>query len=290
MIFHRRFFPAVLILLVVLLGLVRSAQSDAILNLDQCYQEQTQWCWAGTTQSVLRFYGYNLTQTAIAAYGTNGANEWNWLYGESTNPTRRGINMIMDHFAGLGSTIYGYALSALNTENMMKENRSIFIRWGWDSGGGHFVLPKAISGSILTLMDPWYGPTVNTYAWVVSGSGHTWTHSLSLNTSAPLESPASISYPADDDDGLFTVSWAAVNGAKSYTLERSSSVAFSNAQSIYTGSARQYDQMIFIPGTYYYRVRANNSTGSSSWRAGVYGCVINKTISIVPIFHLLLKK
>ncbi len=31
-------------------------------------------------------------------------------------------------------------------------------------------------------MDPWYGPTINTYGWVVRGSQHTWTNSLTMNT------------------------------------------------------------------------------------------------------------
>ena len=198
MILHKRFLAAAIALTLVVLGLGRSAQADVSLNLDQCYQEQTQWCWAGVTQSVLRFYGQNLPQTTIAAYGTDGANEWNWLHGESTNPTRRGINMILEHFAGVNSTIYLYALSAGKAESLMQENRPIFIRWGWDSGGGHFVVPKAINGSNWTLMDPWYGPTINTYSWVVSGSGHAWTHSLSLDSGAPQspkKSPTVINNP-----------------------------------------------------------------------------------------------
>jgi hypothetical protein len=32
------------------------------------------------------------------------------------------------------------------------------------------------------LMDPWYGPSLSDYDWVVSGSGHTWQWTLRLTT------------------------------------------------------------------------------------------------------------
>ena len=38
---------------------------------------------------------------------------------------------------------------------------------------------------MVTLMDPWDGPTLNTYDWVVRGSEHTWTHTLALDTPPP---------------------------------------------------------------------------------------------------------
>ena len=135
---------------------------------------------------MLRFYKHDLTQTEIAAYGTDGANEWNWLWGESSNPTRRGIDMILNYFANLATTTWSQSLTAPSSETLMLNRQMFFIRWGWDSGGGHFVIPKAISGTSWTLMDPWYGPTVNTYSWVLSGSSHTWTHSLSVNSAAPF--------------------------------------------------------------------------------------------------------
>ena len=34
-------------------------------------------------------------------------------------------------------------------------------------------------------MDPWYGPTINTYSWVCSNSVHVWTHSLKLTSLMP---------------------------------------------------------------------------------------------------------
>jgi ABC-type bacteriocin/lantibiotic exporter with double-glycine peptidase domain len=166
----------------------------AVLNVPQKYQEQTNWCWSACSQAILEYYGTKRTQTQIAQYGTDGANEWNWLYGSSSSPTRNGINLILNHFAGLATTPYASTLSQLRVATEIKAHRPFVIRWGWDSGGGHFVVGKGIDGDYLYLMDPWYGPTINTYSWVCQGSTHTWTHTLTLNTSPPLRSITAILY------------------------------------------------------------------------------------------------
>jgi len=168
----------------VFLLLATSAQA-VILDIDQVYQEMTQWCWAATSQSVLRYYDHEYTQTQIAEYGTDGLNEWNWLYGETTNPTRRGIDMILYHFAELESNSYSFGLNYDQANTQISAMKPVFVRWGWNSGGGHFVVIKGLEGNTTYLMDPWYGPTINTFAWTQEAGGHTWTHTLTLQT-APV--------------------------------------------------------------------------------------------------------
>ncbi|MCX6354109.1 MAG: C39 family peptidase, partial [Candidatus Aureabacteria bacterium] len=160
------------------------------LNVPQKVQERSNWCWAGCSQAILEYYGTIVTQTDIAAYGTPGSdNEWNWLYGESSNPTRRGIDLILNHFASIGSTPYERCLTQSEVGTEINAGRPPVIRWGWDSGGGHFVVGRGIDGDTMYLMDPWYGPTVNTYSWVVRGGTHTWTHSLPLTSNPPSRTP-----------------------------------------------------------------------------------------------------
>ncbi len=80
--------------------------------------------------------------------------------------------------------------------------------------------------------------------------------------------PDSITYPATDSDGIFTVGWTSASGATSYTLEQSTSATFSSPTTVYAGASTSYSQTGLGSGTYYFRVRAANSCGSSGWRTG----------------------
>lgn len=157
-----------------------------VLNVPQKNQEMDQWCWAASSQAILQYYHTIKTQTEIAQYGTEGQNIWNWIYGSSTNPTRNGVDLILLYFAKLATTHYDSSLLQSAVQTQINARRPVVIRWAWDSDGGHIIVARGIEGDNMYLMDPWYGPTINTYSWVVSGSGHTWTHSLTMNTSPPL--------------------------------------------------------------------------------------------------------
>ena len=180
-----------------LVGLLWADAAFAIiLDVKQHDQEQTQWCWAGASQAILEYYGINKTQTQIANYGTAGANTWNWLWGSTTNPTRNGIDLILDHFAALATTQHGNTISEIELTAQLDLSRPFVVRWGWDGGGGHFVVARGIEGDNVYLMDPWYGPTINTYNWVVRGGTHTWTHTLTLNSSPVTAPKISIGAPS----------------------------------------------------------------------------------------------
>ncbi|NUM33971.1 MAG: C39 family peptidase [Candidatus Brocadiae bacterium] len=150
------------------------------LNVPQCYQEKTQWCWAGCTQATLSYYGKSVSQSTIAQHGSHGENNWIWLWGQSENPYRSSIQNLLAIWK-IPSSAVSSALSQSQVQSEINAGRPVQIRWGWDSGGGHFVLCKGINGSTLYVMDPWSGPTVNSYSWVVKGNGHTWTHTLYIN-------------------------------------------------------------------------------------------------------------
>ncbi len=81
--------------------------------------------------------------------------------------------------------------------------------------------------------------------------------------------PASITYPASDSDGSYTVSWATSSGATSYDLERSKDGgAYGN---VYTGPLTSYNESGLGNGSYRYRVRAD---GCSDWCTGDHVCVV----------------
>jgi hypothetical protein len=165
-----------------------NAAFATILTVQQHYQEKDNWCWAATSQAILEYYGTVKTQTQIAQYAVpGGANETNYLFG-SSETAYHGVDEILMHFAGLGSTgAYRYLTEAALT-NQINLSRPVGLYWSWDSGGGHILAAKGIDGDTVYLMDPWYGPTINTYSWVVrsNSDGHTWTESLTMDTGPRL--------------------------------------------------------------------------------------------------------
>ena len=88
---------------------------------------------------------------------------------------------------------------------------------------------------------------------------------LVLANAKPPEAPEL--YPIDnaDGDGTYTVSWNSVAAAMAYTLEEASTEAFTDAVEVYSGSNVTTGVSGRDVGTYYYRVNASNSLGSSNW-------------------------
>lgn len=162
-----------------------------VLNVPQKYQEQDQWCWAASSQAILAYYKTQKTQTEIAQYGTEGVNTWNWLVGSSphtsTDPARNGIDLILFHFAKLATYQWDWSISQTQVQSEIDARRPFVIYWAWDGGGGHFLVAKGIDGDYVTLMNPATGTSLNTYSWVQKGGGHTWTDTLTLNTSPPAD-------------------------------------------------------------------------------------------------------
>jgi hypothetical protein len=68
-----------------------------------------------------------------------------------------------------------------------------------------------------------------------------------------------------DGDGNYTISWSSTVGVTTYILEEDDNIGFSSPTTAYSGS----NTLIAISGrgigTYYYRVRASNTSGSSDW-------------------------
>lgn len=184
----------VLSLVCLFLSSAIAARAD-ILPVQNHHQDYDQWCWAASSQAVLEAYGYPLPQAQIAQYGTEGLNNWNWLWGSTANPTRRGVDMIMSNFGGLGTTQISSSLNQTAVEAEISGRRPFFIRWGWPDNSGHILVGHGIVGGTMYVMDPWNGPTINSLAWVTSGSNHVWTHTLKINASMP-GGPAATPTPA----------------------------------------------------------------------------------------------
>ncbi len=166
-----------------------------VLNVPLVIQEQNQWCWAGVSKCVLDYYGYSHQQCEIADYArtsitwtsygsvdccidpSQGCNYWNYNYGYPGS-----IQDILIHFGGIQNNGLNYAINAAQVAAESAANHPFIIRWGWYSGGGHFVVGHGITGNNVNYMNPWPGEGlhVSTYNWVYDDGVHQWTHTNTL--------------------------------------------------------------------------------------------------------------
>ena len=175
--------------------------AQIILPLPTVIQSQNQWCWSACSNCILTHYGVNTTQCQIAEYNrtvstwhnfgtadccvTPGGlcNYWNYMWGYAGS-----IEDILSNFgsltvANVSNTI---SISAINTE--ITAGRPFTIRWGWTSGGGHFIVGKGFDASNnIYYMNPWpgEGAKMSTYPWLVNDGVHSWTHTQKLTTNPP---------------------------------------------------------------------------------------------------------
>jgi hypothetical protein len=192
--------------LLFLLTLVLSNPSSAqILNVQSEIQDYDQWCWAASSQCILAYYGFTQSQCAIAEYtrenatfqsfgtvncctdATQGCNNWNYNYGYTGS-----IQEILIHFGNLQNTGMANPLTPAEITSELQNNRLFVIRWGWSTGGGHFLVGYGINGNNLYYMNPWFGEglKISTINYVDSGSGgagtttatHTWTHTNEITS------------------------------------------------------------------------------------------------------------
>lgn len=70
-----------------------------------------------------------------------------------------------------------------------------------------------------------------------------------------------------EGDGSYTVAWASAARAVTYRLEESTSSTFASPRVVYTGTGTRWDAAGKANAVYYYRVRAENPIGASSWSA-----------------------
>jgi hypothetical protein len=172
-------------------GTASMLYSDVTLAVPERFQEFSNWCWAGSSQAVLYYNNQYPSQCEIAnfAWNTNrcciagdfwdkikGCNKGNFLYGSDGS-----IQGILANW-GVDSDGTDEPLTWTATLQELDSGYPFVMRWGWSSGGGHFLVTYGYitSGSYMKYMDPWPGEgyTTSLFSWVVSASDHDWTHTL----------------------------------------------------------------------------------------------------------------
>ncbi|MFD0276530.1 papain-like cysteine protease family protein [Kitasatospora sp. NPDC127111] len=150
------------------------------LNITMQQQQQSNWCWAASGNTIAAWYGYSYSQNQFC----------NAAFGRSTNSSCPNSQATLgDVQNGLswiginpGSYVTGYLrYSTVQTE--VNADRPIETRIQWSSGGGHMhvVYGYDTGGNQVYWGDPW--PSNYRYNWAdynyyVSNGTFSWTHSL----------------------------------------------------------------------------------------------------------------
>jgi hypothetical protein len=96
-----------------------------------------------------------------------------------------------------------------------------------------------------------------------------------------LSTPIMNAMPSPDDDGAYTVSWSAVFGADDYELMEANNPEFDNNFTFPSLDGTSYYITDMPNGTYYYKVRAKDSTRTSEFSNAV-SVTVNITIEPGP--------
>lgn len=187
-------------------------KSQTVLGLPTTIQVENQWCWSACSNCILAHYGVATTQCQIAEYNrtvstwhnfgsvnccTNasaGCNYWNYMWGYAGS-----IEDILMNFGSIGVSNISNTISTSAIQTEINNGRPFVIRWGWTSGGGHFIVGEGYTASNnIYYMNPWpgEGSKVATYAWVVNDGVHSWTHTQKMLTNPPM--PTSIKESANE--------------------------------------------------------------------------------------------
>lgn len=169
-------------------------------------QEQSNWCWAACSAMLYWAYGSGVqsqcTLVGVSRDKENGA--WfggcNNLSSSTASPCSSpltfnspqsiygcdgSIESILDNYS-IPSTGYGYAFSASQVAAATSARKHMVARWGWNSGGGHFVVINRYKNGNVYFNNPL---SSSAYIWSyatfsTSNGSATWTHTLRMDNSA----------------------------------------------------------------------------------------------------------
>jgi hypothetical protein len=281
--------------IILFLGFSTGLQSQ-ILNVGEFIQEQDQWCWAGSSACVLDYYCTPTEQCTIAEYtrqvatwhnfGTTdccvnpnlGCNYWNYNWGYPGS-----IQDILIHFAGISNPGMWTYLTPSEIHTRLGGNRPFIFRWGWTSGGGHFLVGHGLVNMDMYYMNPWFGEglTISDYDWVVSSADHTWTHTNDITTPSPRPYPVlSLTGPSLVSMGSTGITYSTPNltNATSYIWE----ISPASAGSITSGGTTG---VLNLTGTFtgllYVKVKGHNSCGDGA--ADSLAVTVYDATFIVPL-------
>jgi hypothetical protein len=175
------------------------ASPSAVLAVPMIYQEQDQWCWAASCEMILSFYGYPSRQCEMAnwCFGQSSCCE-NVVWPDGTGDNCNRANYLFGYYRDMQDVLVHWGpirgvgeLNPLSWPRVQTESnvgRPFVIAFYWTTGGGHAMVGKGYSGDHVYYNDPWDGPGVALYSWLVESAEHVWDESYRLTAApAPLQ-------------------------------------------------------------------------------------------------------
>ncbi|MBJ9993256.1 MULTISPECIES: C39 family peptidase [Paenibacillus] len=143
-----------------------------IANYPVAKQEQTNWCWAASSVSILSYYGKSVSQCSFVKATQLKTTCDN--VGETVRDVQNGLAWYSIH-----NEYYSGSLSWTSLKAQIDTGYPIYVSWAWTSGGGHAVVIYGYSesGQYVNYMDPLDGTKIaRTYTSFVGGSSYdrTW--------------------------------------------------------------------------------------------------------------------
>jgi len=136
-------------------------------------QQDTLWCWAAVTSSLLRHFAQKpfKSQCAIAS------SEWDTqccpakINRRACN-VKHSLRIVLDH-TGQCRDYSDFPVSTAQIATELRLNRPVCIRIEWPNRGGHFVAIAGMSGQdgaeVLTVVDPLYPPWTGSRKALIGG-------------------------------------------------------------------------------------------------------------------------
>jgi hypothetical protein len=112
-----------------------------------------------------------------------------------------------------------------------------------------------------------------------------WSESQTAH--ARPQAPTLALYPSPTEDDEYRLTWSAVGGAAGYLLQEGADELFSGTETRYMGKALALDVTGQEGGSWFYRVRAYNVVGNSTWSPVVSTTVPPPSLE-APILHPIL--
>jgi hypothetical protein len=150
------------------------------LGITMQQQQNTNWCWAASGNTIATWFGYDYSQNQFcnAAFGRSAnstcPNSQATLGDVQNGLSRIGINP--------GSYVTGY-LRYATVQGEVNADRPVETRIQWSSGGGHMhvLYGYDTAENWVYWGDPWpsnYRYNWADYSYYVSNGSFSWTHSL----------------------------------------------------------------------------------------------------------------